>query len=335
LDLLPIYPRRKLTQISRDRSGLVAVKTLVAVVLVAIAAVAAAESKPRQTKSVPDLQGVWTGATITPLERPPQFADKARFERAEIEEQQRQATERFWAAGHKPGDVGRDNDAFLDQDLKILADGRTSLIVQPASGIAPLRPEVERIRDRNLNNFDHFETMSQWDRCITRDPMMFFPGVYNAAYQIVQTPSHVVISAEMIHDTRVIPLDGAPHVDARIKSWNGDSRGRWEGDTLVVETTNFNGKGWVGTAMSAGRLRGVPTTEQLRITERFTRIDARSMRYEVTIDDPPVFSAPWTVEIPLTKDDEYQILEYACHEGNSAIQAIMGGARAQERTAAK
>ncbi|MGH8188184.1 MAG: hypothetical protein ACREUC_16630 [Steroidobacteraceae bacterium] len=308
---------------------------LVALVLVATTAVAAAESKPRQTQRVPDLQGVWTGATLTPLERPPQLADKARFERAEMDEQQRKATERFWAAGHIQGDVGRDNDAFLDQDLKLLADGRTSLVVDPTSGIVPLRPQAEHARDFNVSNFDNYETMGQWDRCITRDPTMFFPGVYNAAYQIVQTPSHVLISAEMIHDTRVIPLDGSPHADARIKSWSGDSRGRWEGDTLVVETTNFNGRGWIATAMGAGRLRGVPFTEQLRITERFTRVDGRTMRYEVTIDDPPIYAAPWKVMIPLTKDDQYQILEYACHEGNTGVQAIMGGARAQERAAAK
>jgi hypothetical protein len=304
------------------------------IALIACAGVAAAEQRA-PAKRVPDIEGVWTGATMTPLERPPQFADKARFTPAEMAQQQREATERFWAAGHKAGEVGRDNDAFLDQDLKILPDGRTSLIVEPASGLAPLRPEIERVRDFNTSNHDNFETMSQWDRCITRDPFMFIPGVYNAAYQIVQTPSHVVISAEMIHDTRVIPLDGSPHVDARIKSWNGDSRGRWEGDTLVVETTNFNGKGWVGTSLSAGRLRGVPTTERLRITERFTKIDSRTMRYEVTVDDPPIFSAPWRVEIPMTKDDGYQILEYACHEGNSAVQAIMGGARAEERAARK
>jgi hypothetical protein len=307
---------------------------VIAMLLMASAAVVGAE--PGSTaQRVPDLQGIWIGATLTPLERPPQFADKARFEPTEIAEQQRQATERFWASGHKPGEVGRDNDAFLDNDLKILPDGRTSLVVDPASGIVPLRPEATRIRDRNLSNHDNYETMSQWDRCITRNPMMFFTGVYNAAFQIVQTPSHIVIAAEMMHDTRLIRLDGSPHIDARIKSWSGDSRGRWEGDTLVVETTNFNGKGWVGTAMAAGRLRGLPFTEQLRITERFTPVDERTLRYEITIDDPPIYASPWQAVIPLTKDDQYRMYEYACHEGNTAVRAIMGGARAQERASQK
>src|SRR5882724_2076070 len=191
-----------------------------------------------------NLEGMWTGGTLTPLERPVDLADKAFFKPGELDEQQRRGTQRFWEAGHRQGDVGRDYDGFLDDNMKILPNGQTSLIVEPADGKIPLRPEAEQRRDFNLGNFDSFETMSQFDRCITRYPMELFPQAYNNAYQIVQTPRYIVIVAEMIHDARVIPLDGSPHVDARIRGWGGDSRGHWEGNTLVVDTTNFNGRGW-------------------------------------------------------------------------------------------
>jgi hypothetical protein len=319
------------TTCRRERT---AARLVPAVVLICVSAAADADSdksRSRAARRVPDLEGLWTGGTLTPLERPPQFAGKGNFTREEMAEQQRQATERFWAGGHLPGDVGRDNDAFLQGDLEILADGRTSLVVEPADGRVPLRPEAERIRDFNLSNFDDYETLSQFDRCITREPTAMLPAAYNMGYQIVQTPTHILIATEMIHDARVIRLDGSPHVDQRIRTWAGDSIGRFEGDTLVVETTNFNGRGWLATAMAQARVRGVPFTEQLRITERFTRVDARTLNYEITIDDPSMYTSPWKVQIPLTRDDEYRVFEYACHEGNTGVQAIMGGARAQER----
>jgi hypothetical protein len=296
----------------------------------ALGAEPATKTTPRRT---PDLQGMWTGAILTPLERPKQFAEIAAFQQQEMGEQQRQATERFWAAGHRPGEVGRDNDAFLDGSMKILPDGRTSLISQPASGLVPLLPQAEKRRDFNLTSFDAPESMSQWDRCITREPLMMLPGAYNAAYQIVQTPTHVVIVAEMIHDARIIPLQGA-HGDARIKSWGGDARGHWESNTLVVETRNFHGRGWMATAQTSGRLRGVPFSEQLRTTERFTPIDANTLEYRITVEDPQAFSAPWEVTFPLTRDESYRMYEYACHEGNTAVAAMMRGARAQEQAEA-
>jgi hypothetical protein len=282
----------------------------------------------------PDLQGIWTGRILTPLERPKQFAATPSFEPEELTEQQRQATERFWAAGHRPGDVGRDNDAFLDPELKILPDGRTSLITEPRDGLAPLLPAAERRRDFNLTNFDSHETMSQWDRCITREPLMMLPGAYNAAYQIVQTPTHVVIAAEMIHDARIIPLDSGVHQDSRIKSWGGDAHGRWDGNSLIVETRNYNGRGWIATANSSGRLRGVPFSNQLQTTERFTLVNRTTLQYEVTIEDPQAYASPWKVTFPLTRDAQYRIFEYACHEGNRAIEAMLRGARAQEQASA-
>lgn len=292
--------------------------------ILAASAVGAADSPP-------DLEGIWTAGTLTPFERPPQGATQPPA--ADEAERQRVATEKFWAAGHKPGDVGRDNDAFIDQHLKILPKGQASLVVEPADGKVPARPEALRRRDFNLSNFDSYETMSQWDRCITRQPTAMFPGVYNNSYQIVQTPGYVLIVAEMIHDARIVQIsrDGrAAHVDSRLRSWGGDSRGHWEGSTLVVETSNFNGAGWIATAGNSGAVRGIPYSDQLRTTERFTRIDHDTMQYEITIEDPVNYTAPWKVAYPLARDDQYQVFEYACHEGNHAVELMLRGARVQE-----
>jgi len=282
----------------------------------------------------PDLQGMWTGGTLTPLERPPQLANKAFLAKEEMAAHQQESTERFWKAGHNPADVGRDNDAFIDGGMKVLPSGQTSLVVYPADGKVPLLPEAEQRRDFNLANLDSYETMSQWDRCITRAPMALMPVIYNNAYQIIQTPSEVVIVAEMIHDVRVIPLDAGPHAPASVRSWSGDARGHWEGDTLVVDTTNFNDRGWILTAGNAGRMRGVPYTTNLHIVERFTRVDAKTLNYEMTVEDPAVYREPWKVSFAWTRDDTYQMFEYACHEGNQAIGLILGGARVQEQEAA-
>jgi hypothetical protein len=199
----------------------------------------------------------------------------------------------------------------------------------------PVKPSAEATRDRNLTNEDSYELMSPWDRCITRGPGRMFPAGYNNAYQILQTPGYVVILHEMIHEARIIPVDGRPHLDQSIRLWTGDPRGRWEGNTLVVETTNFNEKGWIATNAASGRLRGVPHSDALRLVERFTRVDADTINYEVTIDDPNVYTRPWTVAIPLSRDDSYQMFEYACHEGNRAIENTLSMARAAERRAAE
>ena len=283
----------------------------------------------------PDLEGIWTGGTLTAMERPAALKNMPVLAEAERETHQKRATEQFWAAGHQPSDVGRDNDAFIDDDLEILATGQTSLVVKPANGIVPANAEAERLRQLHLSGTDSYETMSQWDRCITRAPTEFFPGIYNNAYQIVQTPTHVVISAEMVHDARIIPLDHSPHIDPRIKTWSGDSRGHWEGNTLVVDTTNFHGRGWIATAQTAGRIRGMPYSEQLHTVERFTLLDAQTLQYEITIDDPVYYTEPWTVAFPLHRDNAYVIYEYACHEGNRAIEMILGGARVQEENASQ
>jgi len=288
---------------------------------------------PITSDGKPDLQGIWIGGTLTPFERPPQLESTSFHAATDIEKQNREATAAFWASGHVPGEVGRDNDAFLDQDLAILPNGQTSLVVDPPDGRIPLTPEAERRRDFNLSNYDSWETMSQWDRCITREPTALFPVVYNNAYQIVQTPTHIAVHAEMIHDVRIIPLDGRPHADARVKSWSGDARAHWEGSTLVVDTTNFNDQGWIATGLNARRLRAVPYDANLHIVERYTRVDAQTLNYEITIDNPTFYSSPWKMSFPLKRDDTYRMFEYACHEGNSAIETILRGARTQESAA--
>jgi hypothetical protein len=168
-------------------------------------------------------------------------------------------------------------------------------------------------------------------RCITRGiPGGMFPAGYNNGYRIVQTPGFVVIVYEMLHETRIIPIDGRPHVGRNIRLWNGDPRGHWEGQTLVVETTNYNDKGSIATSAATGRIRGIPQSEALHVVERFTRVDANTINYEVTIDDPKVYAKPWKVALPLNQDPNYQIYEYACHEGNYAIPNELSGGRAQD-----
>jgi hypothetical protein len=300
----------------------------------AVPALLAALALPEPALAQTDLQGIWTNGTLTPFERPPALGTKAFYTPEEAAIEERQATERRNSRTRRPGDVGNDNEAFVDSGYKLVSTRQTSLIVDPPDGRIPIRPEAEKLRDVNVNSLDSFETMSPWDRCITRSPTNLFPAGYNNGYQIVQTPSYVMIMSEMIHEARIITLDGRPHVNAGIGQWLGDSRGRWEGRTLVVDTTNFREAGWIATHAGAGRLRGVPHTKALHIVERLTRIDAATMIYEATIDDPGIYERPWTFSMPFVKSDDYQIFEYACHEGNEATGLMLRGARTLEREAA-
>ena len=236
----------------------------------------------------PDLQGIWTGGTLTPFERPAQLGTQ--LPESARAEHQRTATEKFWAAGHKPGEVGRDNDAFIDQDLKILPNGQTSLVVEPADGKVPLRPEAAQRRDFNQNSFDSYETMSQWDRCITREPTTMFPVVYNNAYQIVQTPGYVLIVAEMIHDARIIPIsrDGA----ARSTSIRACARG------AAIHAVTGKARRWSSRPRTSTRAAGSqPARMRCRCAACRTASSCRSssasrassrdtMQYEIAIDDP-------------------------------------------------
>jgi hypothetical protein len=282
----------------------------------------------------PDLQGTWTNGTLTPFERPAGMENKAVLTDEEAAALEKNAVERrAHPPAPRPGDVGSDNEAFVDAPYKITVTRQTSLVIDPPDGKIPFRPEAERKRDFNLSNVDTYETMSPWDRCITRSPTALLPAGYNNGYQIVQTPKSVLVLSEMIHEARIIPTDGSPHPPSANRSWNGDSRGHWDGDTLVVDTTNFNGRGWISTHAGSGRLRGTPYSEALHLVERFTLRDPATLVYEITIDDPEVYTRPWTVSVPFTRDDSYQIYEYACHEGNQAIGNILRGARAKEKAA--
>jgi hypothetical protein len=247
----------------------------------------------------PDLQGVWTNYDPTP------------FERLSPEEQPRR------------GPAVSTADWLVQEGPK--SPRRESMVVDPPNGRVPLRPEAIMKRDATLAlPADVTQHYGPWERCITRGvPGSMFPGAYNNGHQIVQTPDHIVIHSEMIHEARVIPLDGRPHLTPALKSWEGDSRGRWEGDTLVVDTTNFNGKSWIATNVAAGRLRGIPQSDATHLVERLTRVSEDTIAYEATIDDPEVYTSSWTVAFPLNKDDRYQIFEYACHEGNYALDNML------------
>ena len=247
----------------------------------------------------PDLQGMWTNYDQTP------------FERLRPEE-------------ILPRDPAVSTADWLVQDSPT-SPRRPSMVVDPPNGRVPLKQEAIAQRDAALaldsGSLAHY---GPWERCITRGvPGSMWPSAYNNGHQIVQTPGYVVLHSEMIHEARVIPLNGGPHLGPRARSWDGDSRGRWEGDTLVVETTNFNGKGWSATQAAAGALRGIPQSEAARVVERLTRVNERTIQYEATIDDPNVFTRPWTVAFPLNQDERYQIFEYACHEGNHALENML------------
>jgi hypothetical protein len=195
------------------------------------------------------------------------------------------------------------------------------MVVDPPSGRIPLKAEALAKRDAAFaQESGSLERYGPWERCITRGvPGSMWPGAYNNGHQIIQTKGYVVLHSEMIHEARIIPLDGRPPLGPGAKSWDGDSRGHWQGDTLVIETSNFNGKGWLATNAASGRLRGIELSEAAHVVERLTRISENTIRYEATIDDPNVYTRPWTLAFPLNKDEPYRIFEYACHEGNYAL----------------
>jgi len=282
----------------------------------------------------PDLQGIWTNSTRTPLERPEEFRG-----RPFITEQEAVAYEkRILTTGNRDrrdgdpeADVARAyNELFFDQGDKLSRiDGRipTSIIIDPPDGrIPPLTPEAQARVDAmrayaKQHPADRAQDRALTERCIywaTAGPPML-PGPYNNLYQIYQTPGHVMLLSEMIHEARMIPLDGHPHVPSSVRLWTGDPRGHWEGDTLVIETTNFTGK---------TRFRG--SSENLKVTEHLRRVDANTILYRFTIDDPTSFTKPWTGELPLVAASG-PIFEYACHEGNQAMMDILAGARAEEK----
>ena len=301
------------------------------------AAAANTWTPPHTSWGHPDLQGIWTNETITPFERPDELSGKDFLSEEEASELEQQTAQKNAAADgtSPPGTVGGYNRFWFDSGSEVLSTRQTSLVVDPPDGKVPVRPEAEAKRDDNrAHSTESYEHMSLWDRCITRGvPGSMFPTAYNNAYQILQTPGHVVILYEMIHDARIIPLDGGPHVGPKIRLWLGDSRGHWEGNTLVVDTTNFTDKGRVESRGASQRIMGLPQSEALHVVERFTLVEADTIGYEVTIEDPEAYTKPWKVTMPLNRDQDYQMFEYACHEGNTAIGLILGGARADEKAA--
>jgi hypothetical protein len=284
----------------------------------------------RTADGQPDLEGVWTNSTLTPLERPAEFAGKeflTEQESADYVKRLLQQVNTDRRDGGAQVDVGRSyNEFWRDRGNNVIADRRTSLIIDPPDGrVPPLTPEAQkRVEAARAYMRDHAtdgpEGRSLAERCIawaTAGPPML-PGPYNNDIQIVQTREQVVILNEMIHDARLIPLDGRPHVSPDIRQLLGDSRGHWDGNTLVVDTTNFNGE---------NSFRG--SDANLHLTERFTRVSPNLIQYEFTVDDPTAFTRAWSARIPLNKTPD-RVYEYACHEGNYALTDILAGARAAE-----
>ena len=284
----------------------------------------------------PDLEGVWINATLTPFERPAELAGRATITDQEAREIERRASAAPADPQPKAGDPGGYNSqVWSDGGTTWLSTRQTSLVVDPPDGRVPVKPPAEAQRKYNLEHVaDSYEYQSTWERCITRGvPAGMFPAGYNNAYQILQSPGYVVIISEMIHEVRLIPID-RPHLPPNVRQWNGDSRGHWEGTTLVVDTTNYNGQGDIATSAATGRIKGIHESEALHVVERFKRLDADTISYEVTINDPETYSAPWKVAMPLTRNPSYRIYEYACHEGNQAMGDILRGGRAKDKAEA-
>jgi hypothetical protein len=311
---------------------------------------AKAWSAPRTADGQPDLQGVWSNNVATPLQRPKALEGKTTLTDEEFIALKSAAAQLFDGGGDaafgdsvfdaalakaktfvsKDGKTGDYNQFWLvDRDF----DRRTSLITDPADGRIPAltkegadraaaaarRRTGEGVLD--AGKADTWEDRGLGERCISFGAPRIGAG-YNSYVQIFQTKDYVAIGMETIHDARIIPLDNRPHVSSGVRQWHGDSRGRWEGDTLVVDTTNYTSK---AALMNA--------TDKLHITERFTRVSATTINWEVTFDDPATWTRPWTLMIPLKHSND-AIYEYACHEGNTGLEGILAGARAEEKKAA-
>lgn len=330
---------------SRLRPFLSVLIALLAVLwgVAAVGAEAADWSVERTKDGHPDFQGVWANNAATPMERPKAFGDKERLsdeELAKLQGRLAQIREGLQAGdlladfliqkvlddpefrGFDQGTGNYNSFWLVDREL----DHRTSLVIDPPSGrIPPMQPDALKRMMKSLGALagaapEGPEDLTSSVRCISYGVPNLLAG-YNSYFQILQSADQVAIIQELIHDARVIPLSERPHLAGGIRQWHGDSRGRWEGDTLVVETTNYS---------VAGSYRGA--TEDLRVTERFTRVGPETLEWEVTFEDPATWTSPWTMMIVLERSDD-AIFEYACHEGNYGIEGILAGARAEEKTA--
>ncbi len=279
---------------------------------------------PRTPWGAPDLQGVWTSddARSVPLQRPPEFGARATLTDEEFAARKRRDDETRSdtraGAGTFVGEVGT-------RTVR-----QTSLVVDPPDGRMPpltveaqaRAAEIALLRARLPQTW---EDRSISDRCITRGILAALPTLYGNGLRIVQGRDDVAISYEMIHETRIVPLDGRPHLAKAVRLYMGDPRGRWDGDTLVIDTTNFNDRTLAGPTQ---------TSERLHVVERLTRVSADTIQYAATIDDPRTWTKPWTVTVPLSTQPGYQIFPYDCHEGNFALRNILSAARAEERATA-
>jgi len=300
---------------------------------------------PRTPWGDPDLQGIWPGNMGVPMQRPVDFGERTQLTDAEFARRQAQAAaqatsdaEVFVRAGDGGGGIGGPSH-WVERGRPTR---QASLVIDPPNGRLPaLTPEAERRRKeaRGGRGFtgewrgeaDSFEDLNIYYRCITRGVLgSVIPVIYSNGNEIVQAPGYVVFRNEMIHEGRVIPLDGRPHPAAAIRMYMGDSRGRWDGDSLVVETTNFTDKVAIGS--NGAGYPGDPGyhSQALRLTERFTRTGENTLDYTATVDDPQTWTRPWTILISLTRSNNAALYEYACHEGNYAMRNILSGARADE-----
>ena len=301
------------------------------IVAATLAAAAAAQTSPRTwTPPVtawgdPDLTGMWpiTHLNGTPVQRPAEFGERRLLTDAELARREAQiATTRERTAGAW-AEIGEPNRL-------------TSLIVEPPDGRLPALTAEGRRRSALMTStwsdivFADVDDFNPLDRCITRGlPASMFPFMYNSGMEIVQSPGYVLIRLEIIHETRIIPVDGRPPLSPAIRHWMGESRGRWEGRTLVVETTNFNGRTPMMIVGPGGN--PIPTSESLRVIERFTRSGPDTIEYEIAVEDPVVLTAPWKAVFPWRRDPGYYIYEYGCHEGNQAISNVLRNSRHAER----
>ena len=287
----------------------------------------------------PDLQGIWDFRTITPIERPDDLGEQAFLteeEAAGLEQDAIDRDIRLWDQEARRteagGSVGGYNNFWMDRGTAPIETRRTSLIIDPPNGRLPGLSEIgrQRMEERRAHleahPADSYTDRNTSDRCIVgfNAGPPITPLAYNQNMQLFQTPDHVVVMTEMVHTTRVIPVDGRPGLDEGIRQWSGDSRGHWEGDTLVVETVNFPDHDAYST------WRGSST--DMKLVERFTRLDDATLMYEFTVTDPATWTRPWTANHRMQRND-LPMFEYACHEGNYSMDAMLGGARARERQA--
>jgi hypothetical protein len=290
----------------------------------ALAQTAAPADAPRTSWGDPDLQGTWDYRTITPLERPRGLEDQEFFSEEEINAREGAAAARLDEPPQEGDLVIIHAPYWTDAGRFLVEGGRTSLVIDPPGGRIPALTEEARVRqaaNRRPNRPDSYEDRSPYERCITRGlPQAILPGLYNNNIHIVQTPDSIAIVHEMVHETRIIPLDGRPHLNDGLRTWFGDSRGHWDGDTLVVETTNFS-----------GRMPYRGAGENLRVVERFSRLNAETLGYEITFEDPTTWTQSWTAAYPM-RPSEGPLFEYACHEGNYGLANILEVAR-DERAA--